>query len=74
MHSSTDLLFVMQYFLALYVYLFPKVAIRHRRALSPIHMFFGRAAFTAGLATMAVSTYHARNCKSAGAFIHRACS
>lgn len=43
-----------QYLVGLYVYLFPKVAIRNRRAMAPIHQFFGRAAFTAGLATMAV--------------------
>lgn len=45
----------MQYLVGLYAYLFPKLAIRNRRALGPIHQFTGRAAFTAGLATMAVS-------------------
>ena len=47
---------VLQYLVGLYVYLFPKLAIRSRRAMAPIHQFFGRATFTAGLATMAVST------------------
>ncbi len=47
---------MLQYLVGLYVYLFPKVAIRNRRAMAPIHQFFGRATFTAGLATMAVST------------------
>ena len=47
---------VLQYLVGLYAYLFPKMAIRNRRALGPIHQFTGRAAFTAGLATMAVST------------------
>ena len=46
----------LQYLVGLYAYLFPKMAIRNRRALGPIHQFTGRAAFTAGLATMAVST------------------
>lgn len=47
---------MLQYLVGLYVYLFPKVAIRNRRAMAPIHQFFGRATLTAGLATMAVST------------------
>lgn len=53
----TNFFLVSQYLVGLYAYLFPKVAIRNRRALGPIHHFTGRAAFTAGLATMAVSTY-----------------
>lgn len=56
MHTNNCFLIVMQYLVGLYAYLFPKVAIRNRRALGPIHQFTGRAAFTAGLATMAVST------------------
>ena len=54
MHTNRSI-FAMQYLVGLYAYLFPKVAIRNRRALGPIHQFTGRAAFTAGLATMAVS-------------------
>lgn len=57
MHTNNCFLTVMQYLVGLYAYLFPKVAIRNRRALGPIHQFTGRAAFTAGLATMAVSTF-----------------
>ncbi|KAL3135516.1 hypothetical protein ABBQ38_005996 [Trebouxia sp. C0009 RCD-2024] len=51
---STLTVIVAQYLVGLYAYLFPKLAIRNRRALGPIHQFAGRAAFTAGLATMAV--------------------
>lgn len=36
-------------------YLWPKLALPQRRALGPIHAFFGKATFAAGLATMAVS-------------------
>lgn len=64
MHTNC-FLFVVQYLVGLYAYLFPKVAIRNRRALGPIHQFTGRAAFTAGLATMAVSifvTHTSSNC------------
>lgn len=58
LHANCCLLFAVQYFVGLYAYLFPKLAIRNRRALGPIHQFTGRAAFTAGLATMAVSNVH----------------
>ena len=53
---AAEIITMLQYLVGLYVYLFPKVAIRNRRAMAPIHQFFGRATFTAGLATMAVST------------------
>lgn len=55
-YCAADSIIMLQYLVGLYVYLFPKVAIRNRRAMAPIHQFFGRATFTAGLATMAVST------------------
>ncbi len=55
-YLAADSINILQYLVGLYVYLFPKVAIRNRRAMAPIHQFFGRATFTAGLATMAVST------------------
>ena len=55
-YLAADSINTLQYLVGLYVYLFPKVAIRNRRAMAPIHQFFGRATFTAGLATMAVST------------------
>ena len=62
---SVSIICVMQYLVGLYAYLFPKVAIRNRRALGPLHQFAGRAAFTAGLATMAVSILHCTNCHNA---------
>lgn len=55
-HATNPTVTVMQFLLGFYVFLFPKLSLRHRRAMSPIHMYLGRATFVAGLATMAVGT------------------
>lgn len=45
-----------QYLVGLGGFFFSRVPGRQRAALSPVHVFMGRATFTLGLATMAVRT------------------
>lgn len=51
---ATLTLFALQYFVAAYAYLYPKISLAKRRALGPVHIFLGKAILAAGCATMAV--------------------
>ncbi|KAK9814792.1 hypothetical protein WJX72_011556 [[Myrmecia] bisecta] len=44
---------ILQFLLGLYVFAWPKLAIKQRQAIAPLHTFLGKAVFVAGLATMA---------------------
>lgn len=46
-----------QFILGFVGFLWPKFGKGSREALAPFHVFFGRATFIMGLATMAVSAY-----------------
>jgi len=54
-------LLALQYCVAAFAYLTPKLSPSQRRQFSPLHIFLGRAVFVGGIATMAVS------CASGGA-------
>ena len=43
-----------QYTVALYAFVYPKLAKARRAALAPLHVFLGKSVFVLGLATMAV--------------------
>ena len=45
----------LQYLVGLGGFLYPKLSSRQRAALSPLHMYLGRATFVLGLSTMAVN-------------------